>query len=125
ARYERTRDAPWGLAGGLPGETTRAAIRRGGKESEPPAKCEHHPLAQGDVEIVRTAGGGGFGPPWEREPERVRSDVVEGYVTPEAARERYGVVLRGEALEVDAPETAKRREKMRASSTASSTLARG
>src|SRR5262249_58305526 len=43
-RYERTQDAPWGLAGGLPGETTRAAIVRGGRETEPPPKCEHFPL---------------------------------------------------------------------------------
>ncbi|HEY6864217.1 MAG TPA: hydantoin utilization protein B, partial [Burkholderiales bacterium] len=80
-----------------------------------PAKCEYFPLAKGDVETVRTAGGGGFGAPWERDAERVRADVLEGYVTPEAARERYGVVLKGETLEIDAAATAKRRDAMRAS----------
>ena len=39
------------------------------------------------------AGGGGWGDPREREPERVRDDVVRGYVSHEAAREDYGVAL--------------------------------
>jgi len=39
---------------------------------------------------IMTGGGGGFGPPAEREPEAVRRDVREGYVTAEAARRDYG-----------------------------------
>ncbi len=39
------------------------------------------------------AGGGGYGDPLEREPEAVLGDVLEGWVTPRAAREVYGVVL--------------------------------
>jgi N-methylhydantoinase B len=39
------------------------------------------------------AGGGGFGNPFERDPERVRKDVVDGKVTRKHAREAYGVVL--------------------------------
>src|SRR5581483_7501461 len=113
ARYERTRDAPWGLAGGAAGATTSAAIRRNGEAIALPAKCEYFPLAKGDVETVRTAGGGGFGPPCERDAERVRADVAEGYVTREAACERYGVVLDA-ALAIDERATAKRREAMRA-----------
>jgi N-methylhydantoinase B len=120
ARYERTRDAPWGLAGGLPGATTSASIRRGEEAIAPPAKCEYFPLATGDVETVRTAGGGGFGAPWERDPERVRRDVVEGYVTPESARERYGVVLEKGTLEIDASATGRRRDAMRAAVSAAS-----
>jgi N-methylhydantoinase B len=62
---------------------------------------------------VSTAGGGGFGPPWEREPERVRADVLKGYVSVEAAREKYGVLL-GPSLEIDLKATRKRRERLRA-----------
>lgn len=119
-RYERTRDAPWGLAGGMPGAVTRASLRRNGQESEPPLKCEYHALARGDVETVHTAGGGGFGAPWERDPERVRRDVAEGYVTVESARERYGVVLKPGTLEIDAGATAKRRDAMRPALSAAS-----
>jgi N-methylhydantoinase B len=35
--------------------------------------------------------GGGWGPPAERDPEAVRRDVREGYVSPEAARRDYGI----------------------------------
>jgi N-methylhydantoinase B len=36
------------------------------------------------------AGGGGWGDPRERDPEAVRDDVLDGKVTPEAAKELYG-----------------------------------
>ncbi|MDE0213852.1 MAG: hydantoinase B/oxoprolinase family protein, partial [Deltaproteobacteria bacterium] len=39
-------------------------------------------------------GGGGYGDPMKRDPERVRADVVYGYITPEAAARDYGVVVR-------------------------------
>jgi N-methylhydantoinase B len=39
-------------------------------------------------------GGGGYGSPFERDPEKVRWDVVEGYITPEAAEKDYGVSVR-------------------------------
>ena len=43
-------------------------------------------LVPGDVISVRTCGGGGYGPPEEREPERVLRDVLEGKVSAERAR---------------------------------------
>ena len=39
-------------------------------------------------------GGGGYGEPFERDPERVRQDVIAGYVSPEGAARDYGVVVR-------------------------------
>jgi N-methylhydantoinase B len=44
-----------------------------------------------------TGGGGGFGSPAERDPEAVRRDVREGYVTAEAARRDYGAAAPGGA----------------------------
>ena len=62
-------------------------------------------LADGDALRSIDNGGGGYGDPHEREPERVLHDVREGYVSPEAAREVYGVVVTGsvddEALAVN------------------------
>jgi N-methylhydantoinase B len=66
-------------------------------------------LADGDLVRSVTARGGGFGDPREREPERVRADVLDGYVTLEAARSEYGVALHPNTLELDAAETARLR----------------
>ena len=50
-------------------------------------------LQAGETIVSVCCGGGGYGSPLERDPERVRHDVREGYVTPARAREVYGVVL--------------------------------
>jgi N-methylhydantoinase B/oxoprolinase/acetone carboxylase alpha subunit len=55
-----------------------------------------------------TTGGGGYGHPFERDPSAVREDVLDGYVTPQRAREDYGVVL-GEDMTIDADATARER----------------
>jgi len=47
----------------------------------------------GEVISNRTAGGGGYGDPYERDPERVLEDYRNDYVSQEAAREQYGVVI--------------------------------
>ena len=55
-------------------------------------------LALQPGEMIRgfDAGGGGYGDPMERDPERVRMDVARGWETLERAREVYGVVLAGD-----------------------------
>src|SRR5690606_19710781 len=95
AQYERTLDPPWGLAGGLPAQITRIHKTREGQTTEEPLpfKCNDHWFEAGDMEVLLTAGGGGYGPPHERDPERVRADVLNGYVSVEAAREHYRVVI--------------------------------
>jgi N-methylhydantoinase B len=71
-------------------------------------------MAAGDVIEVATGGGGGYGDPLERPPAAVRSDVRDGYISRETAREAYGVVLSGEPPAVDEAATADRRASMRA-----------
>jgi N-methylhydantoinase B len=44
---------------------------------------------------IMTGGGGGYGPPAERDPEAVRRDVREGYVSAQAARRDYGASAAG------------------------------
>ncbi len=66
-----------------------------------------------------TNGGGGWGDPLERDPERVMHDVRDGYVTVDAARDQYGVVVIGdperdpEGLTVDQTLTQTRRQELR------------
>ena len=63
-------------------------------------KVNAHPMAAGSVVHMQTGGGGGFGNPRERDPERVRTDVLDGFVTLDAARRDYGVIIDPETLEV-------------------------
>ena len=69
-------------------------------------------MLAGQIVRVVTTGGGGWGDPLEREPELVQRDVIEGKVSPEAARDDYGVVLTGDGT-VDADATQTLRETMR------------
>ena len=82
-----------GARGG--GAASRARqIRRGanGDEEELEA-CTEVRLGPGEVMISITQPGGGYGPPAEREPERVAHDVAEGWISAARAREVYKVVV--------------------------------
>ncbi len=96
---------PWGLAGGGEGTTNYLEYVRDGAV-ERRGRVAHVPLDDGQLVRSVTGTGGGFGDPREREPERVRDDVRDGYVTLEYAREVYAVALDPETLEVDAAATA-------------------
>ena len=80
----------------------------------PNAKAFTLSLKLGDSATIRGGGGGGYGDPTEREPEKVREDVYQGYVSLGAARDTYGVVLDAETLAIDAGATEKRRKEISA-----------
>jgi N-methylhydantoinase B len=65
-------------------------------------------LRAGETIVGHTCGGGGYGPPHERDPKRVAADVREGWITPERAFDVYGVRV-GPDGEVDEIATAARR----------------
>ena len=58
-----------------------------------PGKVAGHPVEEGSVVMVRSAGGGGYGDPLRARPGAGREDVREGYVSRPAARDLYGVAL--------------------------------
>ncbi|MBJ7330139.1 MAG: hydantoinase B/oxoprolinase family protein [Solirubrobacteraceae bacterium] len=71
-------------------------------------------LAPRESIVSLSAGGGGYGPALERDPEAVLVDVIDDYVSPRRAEQVYGVVLTGdparwETLRVDPVATAARR----------------
>jgi len=108
---ERSKCPPWGLMGGESGEPCVAVLVRPDGTTEYFNKATMKAIPAGSRLTVRTAGGGGYGPPTERDVERVLTDVKRGYISREAAESRYGVVLeeRDGVLVVDAEATAARR----------------
>jgi N-methylhydantoinase B len=86
---------PFGVAGAGPAAPVKVSLRRDGAEVEfaTPGKVTGVAIGAGDIVVMQSAGGGGYGDPLAREPDRVRDDVRAGYVSPERARLGYGVVL--------------------------------
>jgi N-methylhydantoinase B len=99
ALFDRCKIAPHGLAGGKDGMGAEIVVRRSGEQEfrrfdevfgvASPTKFTNVVLRRGDELRYRTAGGGGYGPPGERDRDLVASDVLEGYVSAEAAEREY------------------------------------
>src|SRR5712692_5850865 len=108
---DRHKFKPYGLFGGQPGALGRTLVNPGQpNEREVPSKASTT-FEYGDVISFQQPGAGGYGDPALRDPALVLDDVLEGYVSEDAAREQYGVVIREGT--VDAEETARLREGMR------------
>jgi N-methylhydantoinase B len=95
---DRTAAGPAGAFGGKDGQVAEYVLIRGGEETRLPAKATVS-LEAGDVVSYRTCGGGGYGPPEERDPERVLRDVLEDKVSAERARDVYRVAVAGRELD--------------------------
>ncbi len=94
-----------GTLGGGDGSKIRNYRRTADGELEELPACANIILAPGETVISYTAGGGGYGPPHERPPEKVGHDVEEGWITRKRAREVYGVVF-DNGGKIDMPATA-------------------
>ena len=105
----------FGILGGGSGIPVGShVIRDGGELRFPtPGKVGGFRLVKDDVLVLQSAGGGGYGDPLERPVERVVGDLRDGYISPAACRERYGVVVR-DGLEVDVAATAALRRELAA-----------
>jgi N-methylhydantoinase B len=105
---ERWLTYPWGVLGGETGRrSTKRLVRADGSEEWLPAKVEGIKVKEGDVLYFNTWGGGGWGDPYARDPELVKTDVDRGLVT-EAGAQRYGVVIEGGEVNVDATHAMRR-----------------
>ena len=95
----------------------RIEINRGGKV-ETIKKNVIEVINPGERAANMNPGGGGYGNPLERNPERVLKDVLENWETMERAYDVYGVVLDGECedetLSINLPDTEKRRAELSA-----------
>jgi N-methylhydantoinase B len=86
---ERTKNAPWGLVGGGWARPNSVVLRFPDGTSGAFGKTTRQYVPKGSTLELRTGGGGGWGDPAERDPDAVRSDLREGYVTEGHARHHY------------------------------------
>ncbi len=106
---DRNRWGPSGLFGGMDGRRASYVLETGGEVREVGSKVTLN-LQPGEIVSYRTCGGGGFGPPEERDPDLVLKDVREGKVSLSRASDIYRVAIDPESWTVDAAETARLRE---------------
>jgi N-methylhydantoinase B len=111
SQSDRAKCPPWGLDGGGDATGNRMALRLNGqwKDDFPNAQVLVAQLKAGDAYRISSGGGGGYGLAFERRAEDVAEDVRQGYVSVQAAAERYGVVVDPKTFAVDRAATAKLR----------------
>jgi N-methylhydantoinase B len=106
-RMDRFKFASPGVFGAKPAKASKAVLNPGqADERALTSKIAGLRFKRDELLSVEFAGGGGLGNPLEREPERVREDVLRHYVSIEAARADYGVVLNPKTLDIDEAATA-------------------
>jgi N-methylhydantoinase B len=109
----RNKFPPWGVDGGTNGTSNYCVIFKQGEEPRVVRKVAAVKLKKGDLVSLRSGGGGGWGDPLDRDPELVRMDVKNEYISIKVAREVYGVILDPDTLSIRWGETKKLREEMR------------
>jgi N-methylhydantoinase B len=99
--YDRTQFAPRGFLGGKDGRPGELFLSDG---TPVPPKATYD-LEAGTSVTLKLPGGGGYGPPLERDPARVLEDVRQERVSRESAQRDYGVVIDETAMRVDLEKT--------------------
>ncbi|MDN2565413.1 hydantoinase B/oxoprolinase family protein [Aquibium sp. A9E412] len=90
AGYTRSKFPPWALDGGCEGSPNYVEVLRTDGSKEQYAFVSGLTVNKDDVIRVITGTGGGVGDPEQRDPDKIRQDIRNGYLTPERAREVYG-----------------------------------
>ena len=93
AAFNRYTTPPPGFFGGGNASLNALILDLGGPLEENRPNVSAGVVRRGAVVSHRTAGGGGFGEPRDRDPERIRADLADGYISPEAAARDYGYSL--------------------------------
>lgn len=107
-RIDSVKNPPWGIDGGMSGGTGRAIVNPGtDRERILAPLSDGNRLVKGDILRIETGGGGGYGHPFDRPVVQVLEDVLGGYVSRDAALRLYGVVVKGNAIDIDATKSAR------------------
>ncbi len=91
--YTRSKVLPWPLKGGYEGSRNHVEIVRSNGSIEDYSVVSGLTVNKGEIIRVLTATGAGWGDPMRRDPELVKEDVKNGYVTLEQAEKYYGVIF--------------------------------
>jgi N-methylhydantoinase B len=92
---------PWGLWGGKNGDSGNTFIKEVGGNDFHESKTPRYAGPAGTEIMYTTAGGGGWGKPFERDLEMVLRDVLEGYIDVDHAKIEYGVVIGADGKSID------------------------
>lgn len=117
------RSAPAGVAGGGSGPFAQMEIISPDGNRRVLRTFATQPIFPGEACETRNTGGGGWGNPLNRDPERVSRDVRDGFVSTARARNVYGVIVDDETFSIDQLATEALRKTMRQQDKASSQLA--
>ena len=101
--------APFGLEGGEPAPPHELFIQKCDGETVNVDTESFYDLNEGDLYEIYQSGGGGYGNPFQRPTAEVRRDVIDGLVSPAAAKAKYGVVIDPGSQQVDEDATAELR----------------
>lgn len=93
AAFERQVFPPQGILGGHFAKHNRVVVKTAAGEKILPSKVTDYPVMAGEIVSLQTAGGGGYGSPYERPLEKVQEDYAEGMISRTHARRAYGVVF--------------------------------
>jgi N-methylhydantoinase B len=110
-RIDSVQNPPWGVAGGKSAGAGRCVINPGRPDERVVAPISDGTVVKrGDVIRIETGGGGGWGHPFDREPERVLDDFRGGFISRLHAESEYGVVIArdGRSVHYDATERRRR-----------------
>lgn len=111
-RLDGITNPPWGVAGGQCARPGRCVVNPGSVDERVLAPLsDGNRVRRGDVLRIETGGGGGWGHPFDREPERVLADVLGGFVSRASADKDYGIVLTEDGKRIDAGATTAKRAK--------------
>jgi len=103
-----------GCNAGMDGSRNRVVLRVGQpNEMEVETTAFEVPISAGDIYMAELGGGGGWGDPLERAPAAVLEDVIDEYVSVDAARKYYGVVIDEKTLRLDREGTEKLRAQIK------------
>ena len=95
-------DPPWGIFGGHDGTLAYGKVTGpDGTVEYWPAKVTGKTLRAGSTIEIAVPNSGGYGDPLERDPELVRSDILDGFTTLELAERDYGVVIDPDTMTLD------------------------